>query len=289
VSDDKGMTFDELTSIYRVESKTASISEVRKDLYPALSELSERIRREYETELSKDPGSIVCEGVNERRKKIDLYAHKTIDQRMDKICSLALGGAMGADNSVDHLTPEEREYYHSVLELSKKHRALIGRKNVTKGTVLNVGAASGEEPAIIKQTASVEPALAYTVRETVSGPDPGVSMPDIGGPAASENDRVREDSAEGPITEDIEECTVPDTNQENDAEECAGPDEDTEEHTGEEEKEEPVVIRILEDLPVFSGPDIDYDLKKEDVVKMPAVMAMALISREKAVRVEFKA
>lgn len=46
--------------------------------------------------------------------------------------------------------------------------------------------------------------------------------------------------------------------------------------------EDVIVIRILEDLPRFSGPDRDYSLKKEDVVRMPAVMAKALVSREKA-------
>ena len=54
----------------------------------------------------------------------------------------------------------------------------------------------------------------------------------------------------------------------------------------EESEEESVTIRILEDLPKFSGPDKDYDLKKEDIVKMPVVMANALISREKAVKIQ---
>ena len=43
-----------------------------------------------------------------------------------------------------------------------------------------------------------------------------------------------------------------------------------------------VVIRILEDLQPFSGPEVDYDLKKEDIVRMPGVMAKALINRGKA-------
>ena len=47
-----------------------------------------------------------------------------------------------------------------------------------------------------------------------------------------------------------------------------------------------VIIRVLEDLPRFSGPDRDYDLKKEDVVRMPAVMAHALVNRDKAEIIE---
>lgn len=215
------MTFDELTSAYRVESRSASLSEVRKDLYPALAALSARIQKEYETELSKDPGSIICEGVNERRKKILLYSHKIVDQRMDKIARLALSGAMGADNATDHLTAEEKDYYRSVLELSKGHRSLIDRKTA-RATVLNVG----QEP----------------VTDVI-----------LRAPEPIQEDAAGEADAEGPGTE------------------------------GEEGS---MVVRVLEDLPVFSGPDRDYDLRKEDVVRMPSVMAMALISREKAVRVD---
>ena len=45
------------------------------------------------------------------------------------------------------------------------------------------------------------------------------------------------------------------------------------------EEEESVVIRILENLQPFSGPTVNYNLKKEDVVRMPVVMAQALINR----------
>ena len=48
-------------------------------------------------------------------------------------------------------------------------------------------------------------------------------------------------------------------------------------------KEERLMIRILEDLPRLAGPDCDYDLKKEEVVWMPAVLAQALINHKKAV------
>lgn len=52
---------------------------------------------------------------------------------------------------------------------------------------------------------------------------------------------------------------------------------------GDSYEDESVLIRVLEDLPVFAGPDRDYNLKKEELVTMPRSMAGALISREKAV------
>lgn len=220
------MTFDELTSIYRVETKSGAISEVRRDLYVAMVSLLESIHKEYQTQLAKDPGSIICEGVNERRKRINLISHQIVDRRMDKIARLALSGAMGADNSVDHLTDEEKEYYHSLLEHSRRHRSIIDGKTPPKATVFNV--TSSESAVVI--------------------------------------------DAPKQIVEEIETGTV----------EMEEPQEEFEDIL----EEEHITIRILEDLPTFSGPDMDYDLKKEDVISMPAVMANALISREKAIRLD---
>lgn len=49
---------------------------------------------------------------------------------------------------------------------------------------------------------------------------------------------------------------------------------------------ETVVIRVLEDIPPFSGPERDYFLKKEDVVRLPSIMATGLINRRKAVLIK---
>ena len=50
--------------------------------------------------------------------------------------------------------------------------------------------------------------------------------------------------------------------------------------------EDMIIVRILEDLPKIPGPDCDYDLRKEDIVRMPATFANALIKHEKAVRLD---
>jgi len=46
--------------------------------------------------------------------------------------------------------------------------------------------------------------------------------------------------------------------------------------------EEYLIVRILEDIPPFAGPERDYELSKEDVVILPTLIARALISRGKA-------
>lgn len=51
-------------------------------------------------------------------------------------------------------------------------------------------------------------------------------------------------------------------------------------------KDEEVLVRVLDDIPTFSGPERDYTLKKEDVVRLPSMMASALINRQKAVLIK---
>lgn len=51
-------------------------------------------------------------------------------------------------------------------------------------------------------------------------------------------------------------------------------------------QDEEVIVRVLSDVPTFSGPERDYTLKKEDVVRLPSIMASALINRKMAVLVK---
>lgn len=49
--------------------------------------------------------------------------------------------------------------------------------------------------------------------------------------------------------------------------------------------EDQILVRVIEDIPPFAGPERDYVLSKEDVVLLPSVIARALVSRGKAVEV----
>ena len=56
--------------------------------------------------------------------------------------------------------------------------------------------------------------------------------------------------------------------------------------TVEADELKPILIRVLEDLPEFVGPDRDYKLLKEDLVMLPKVLADVLINSEKAMAVK---
>jgi len=236
------MTFDELTSAYRVELKSQLLGDVRKDLYPALTKLQESAQKCYEDEYSKDPDSITCEGMNERRKKVNNLVQKVIDLRMEKVAMMALRASMGANNLLDKLTQEERTYYDSVAEDSKKHRNTVLKDKGKKSYVIPDIA-----PAVPEKRSKAEAPANMSLPAPVEAP-PETAAASIG------IDPEGEELIERPRAE-IEET-----------------------------RGELITIRILEDLPRIAGPDCDYDLRKENVVRMPAALANALINHEKAVR-----
>ena len=226
----ESLTFEDLGAIYRVEKKTPTLSPVRKDLYPSMSKLITELRSEYEDCLSVDPESIICEGVNQRRKKAISMSREIIELRMGKIASLALISARGGQNVLDNLTSEERSYYNGVLDISRKHIEILDRlSGKKKFETPEIDSAS-----IVEKKESAKPAPQKAAAK------------------------------EQPIQPKPEERPAP---------------------AKEEEDDELVMIRILEDLPPFSGPDRNYELFKEDIVRMPKAMAAALINREKAVLV----
>ncbi len=51
------------------------------------------------------------------------------------------------------------------------------------------------------------------------------------------------------------------------------------------ESDELVLVRVLEDVPTFSGVDKDYRLKKEDIISLPKTIANTLISHGKAIMI----
>jgi len=238
------LSFEDLSSAYRIEKKTATLSAVRKDLYPAMAALLISLRLEYEKQLSIDSESLFCEGANQRRKRANDLSREITEIRMAKICSLALLGARGGQNVLDNLTSEEKEYYTSILEYSRRHVNIVERLS---------GKKKFETPPIDPEPVSKGDVVVDKTPLCKKEPEVPVEMPPY----------IPEDEYDMEEPEQMHEEDIP------------APIVDVE--------EDMVVIRILEDLPAFSGPDRNYELTKEDIVRMPKIMAEALINREKAV------
>ncbi len=248
------MAYEELTSLYRKERGSNTLAELRRDFYSALAELLSRTQKEYEKELARDPDSIVCEGLNQRRKKMTDLAQRIIEDRMDKIASMALKGGEGYGNALERLTAEEKELYQRVLEDFRGHRGILPqlRKRDYRIGDLDVKATPPEPEPLPEAAAPIEgPAQA---EETLPAEDP----------AQAEETLPAEDPAQAEEPLPAEEAPAP---------------------LLQEEESDNMVVRILEDLPTFSGPYRDYSLRKDDVVLMPRSLAEALVSREVAAEV----
>lgn len=247
------MTFDELSELYRVEMKSASLTQPRKDLFRAMANLLLTLRKEYDRQMSLDPDSVMTEGAEQRRKKAERLCKDIMVLRTRKIASMAIRGAEGARNVLDCLTDEEHEYYDRVLELTKGQLSEIDRLR-GKRTVVPTRI---DEPPVEETPVEIEPEPEPVPEEPV--PTPVAEIP------PAEEPPMEEPIPEEPVHE------TPIVHEEPPA-------------TADAENPEltPVLIRILEDLPEFAGPDRDYSLTREDVVTLPKVLADVLINTEKA-------
>lgn len=277
------MTFDELSELYRVEMKSASLTQPRRDLYRAMANLLTSLRQEYDRQMSKDPDSVMTEGAEQRRKKADRLCKDIMVVRTRKISSMAIRGAEGGRNALDCLTDEERAYYDGILELTRRQLTEVDRLR-GKRTVVETRI---DEPPVRDVPKTPEP---ETVPEEVPLEDfpveeePFDDIPEE--EAFGPEDDVPPEPAEVPVTEPAQ-GPAPGTA----AEPERVPESPIEDHSDVARREpedaslEPELIRVLEDLPEFAGPDRDYRLLREDLVTLPKVLADVLVNSGKAVRV----
>ena len=263
---DGEMAIDDLSAVYRMESNSPQLTAIRKDFYVAAQQLIEKLSKECDRLLTENPDSIMYDGAVQKKKKALENLKKIVEKRMEKIAGMALRGARGANNVIDGLTAEEKDYYNSVLEDSKEFWKLSSRK---KKVLISQDITRADEPQPVPVP---EPAA---VDDVPLSEIPVDDFPeDMGSPA----EEIVEDEEEQPVPEPVIE-EVPAPAIEPVAEPVPTPEPV---QAPEIDDDSEVVVRILEDLPPFSGPEVDYDLKKEDIVRMPGVMAKALINRGKA-------
>ena len=267
------LTLDDLSTIARVENNSPILSSVRKDLYPAMMELYNTLVRDCDRLAADNPDSVMFDGINERRRKVQSRMKAITEKRLKKITDLALRNAIGANNPTEILTPEEKEYYDVVVEATKKHWNLLSKKKSTIPDITKVNAPAIEEPVIVKEEPRPEPkietaAVEITVEECTEDLTDVVAAE----PVEEESAVIVEEIPAEPQTDDeelrelikVDPVPEPETLQVD----CS---------------EEFVIIRVTQDIPPFSGPDRDYKLVKEDVVRMPSMMAAALVGRGMAV------
>ena len=283
----KPMIFEDLTEVYREEKNKGLLTEVRSDLYSAMSRLLVTLRDDYDRLLSEDPDSIMCEGASHRRRRASRLVRDVISMRMNKISSLALRAASGANVATDILTEEEKVFYNSVLEAAGSLISSIGRAagNVRYKipAIENAAKSAVRTPPAMSEDMTLED---MPVVDDVS--DDG-HVPDVDD--MHDFDDVEEAVPEDDVPEEkfFQTRDIPEEGpgkQENIAEEMISSPMTDDDDMDCLDEEECVLIRILEDLQEFAGPDRNYNLKKEELVTMPKSMADILVMRDKAVKVK---
>ncbi len=264
------MTFDELSELYRVEMKSASLTQTRRDLFKAMANLLTSLRQEYDRNMSIDPDSVMTEGAEQRRKKADRLCKDIVVLRTRKIASMAIRGAEGARNELSCLTDDERAYYDSVLDITKRQLTEIDR---LRGKRPTVDTRIDEPPA--RDTIKQETVVPEPIGEQIQEP-----MDDIPDPEDMFIDEEPFDEPANDIPDEMPVATEVEATIEEQVAEELPPVNDVPED--DDEKLRPILIRVLEDLPEFAGPDRDYKLSKEDLVTMPKVLADVLVNTEKA-------
>jgi DNA replication factor GINS len=240
-------TFEDLTEVYRREQRNKTISEVRRDFYPAMRDCLERLKRESEREFSIDQFSTKAKLASNQLMKYQEKSAQVFEFRFGKLMDMALRTAQGARSETTRLTIEEQEVYDKVYSLLKDCRSVVLEGNRQR-------IAEAEEPSLTPMAAPEMVIEAMREEDVATTP---VVMPEVA--------EVRTMPL-APATQPAEEAQAPA------AEPLPEPDH--------------LVLRIIEDIPAFAGPGRTYRLQKEDLVSLPQAIARALIIRKKAVGVQ---
>ena len=236
-------TNQDISSLVRIEKASGQLSPVRKDLYPAMRAVHERVSKECET---ADVDSMDYDLKVDKKKKLVSNIKLVVEMRMGKVASMALRGAMGVDlnSTVDQLPPEERQFYSEVFESAKKLWSAPNKKR------------SVYTPDIVQETVPTEV--------------PQAEMPVSEMPAADV--AIPEAPAETVPTAEVH--VVPPMPEETVEESDENPDADC---------YDLVTVRMLETMEPFAGAERNYSLKKEDIVSLPKSLANILVGRKLAV------
>lgn len=281
------ITFEYLREVYRRERTSKHLWDgVRSDLYVATATLFKAQRHEYDMELHKDPESIRSDNINSLIVRTKRLFKDIVNIRMDKICKMALRGADKADNNLDCLTKEEKEYYDKILFASQEHLSLINRL---------YGSASYHIPDI-----SIPPASQVTpAKEKTYIPTPAPVMEDpeeepLNGSMEVHIDTVPEDGVvmidhDPDLDEPDVDMVIPDdaldSAMQSDLTPKDSPPAPKPESDGNGNGQQMMVVRILADLPEIAGPDRNYVFHKEDLARLPEIFATVLLNRNLAEKV----
>jgi DNA replication initiation complex subunit (GINS family) len=123
------LNYNDITKIARTEQESTQLSEIRKDFYPSLREYLDRMKRESEEEIRRDPYSMKASSMQNEVKKVTQKGNQIFVSRQRKVMLMALRELSGGKGDVSRLTAEEKHFYEDVTDRLKavKSAAMEGQ------------------------------------------------------------------------------------------------------------------------------------------------------------------
>jgi DNA replication initiation complex subunit (GINS family) len=244
------LTYEDVMNVYREEQKRAGLTEVRKDFYRSLRWLIEQLTRTFEKETAADPYSVKTRTLRKQLENLKEMAPRIFEYRAGKVVQMAVRAMGGGKVDLSRLTDEEKAMLDGVLQKTNECRHSIFGSQDRREVI-----AAAPAPPVPTNPPS-KPAIAEELMP--QAPAPNVRPPESKGveaQAAANQERI-EEATLAPSKEEVAEVKKP--------------------------QDKIVLLRILEDLPSFAGPDGTYRLRKEDVVTLPETIGRTLIKKGKA-------
>ena len=123
------LNYNDITKIYRTEQGSTEISEIRKDFYPSLREYIERMKKESEEEIRRDPYSTKASSMANEIKKVTQKGNQIFQFRQKKVMLMALRESNGGKVDINRLTEEEKRFFDDITDRLKavKSAAIDGQ------------------------------------------------------------------------------------------------------------------------------------------------------------------
>lgn len=244
------LTYEDVMNVYREEQKRAGLTEVRRDFYPSLRRLTEQLTRAYEKETAADPYSVKTRTLRKQVENLREMAPRIFEYRASKVVQMAVRAMGGGKLDLSRLTEEERGMLDGVLLKTNECRQVIFGEQGRREVVASAPASP------VPTNPTPKPAI---VEDQKHQPSPS--------------------SVQAPQTKEAE---VQPTSKQERIEEAISASRTEAAVEVKKAQDKTVLLRILDDIPSFAGPDGTYRLRREDVVSLPEAIGKALVKKGKA-------
>ena len=279
------LSYEEVMKVYRLESKSASLTEVRRDFYAEVKGLVEKLKRDHEKELAADPYSTKARNLMSQINKITEKAMQIFDFRAEKVLLTAIRGASGARVDTSRMVEEERHLFENVLQQVKARREGVLVSGMAKDPGFQkMSQVDVPPPApMVENNAAAMSAVVEEAKSLQVTSQRIEEVPEKESASKKPSVPIKEEKRE-PRSASIQQTMDPDAKAAGTEKSRIAPP-DTAVPTQLKGGSGDLILRVLEDIPPFQGPGGTLKLGKEDIVTLPAAIGKALVKKGKAVEI----